>query len=178
MLILFRNAAIDGAKEGLNLLARNEIDYDRKKEFKSTEYWSDSTDFVFSSFFAASGILMVYGSYNKRDKPVIRDTFIIMGSNMLFSFISALALYMLVGYLKVNGSILATYNYLKGSNQFIFAVIPAGLLGLEGTNFWSIVTYLIFVTVGVDTAAGVLESVTCAIADVPFMRKIPRWVIS
>jgi len=140
-LLLFRNSAIDGAAKGLRLYTRNEDNYNRTKEFKSGNYWTDAAEFVFTTLFASTGIMYVYGSYNRRDKPVILDGFLIVFFNTLYSIISGMALFMLVGYLKSKAD--PTSEFLDSTLTFAYVVLPTGALGLEGSNFWTIIIYLI-----------------------------------
>ena len=135
-ILLIGGSTIDGANEGLKLYARNEKNYDHTGEFESNAYWSDAFDFIYATLYSSTGLLIVYGSYNKRDKPVILDSFVIWLFNCLFSFISGLALFMLVGYLREKNNPAAATNLLSSSLSFAFTVIPTGALGLEGENFW------------------------------------------
>jgi len=177
VLLLFRSAAIDGADEGLKIYAENETDFDHTDAFTEHPYWQDTIGFVTRSLFAGTGVFIVYGSYNRRDKPVIMDTMIITASNFLFSFISGLATFMMVGYLWDRDDPNAN-DGVNGSVLFAFVTLPTAALGFGGSNFWTFVIYLILTTVTIDTAGAIVESVTCSISEVDMMKSVPRYIIS
>jgi SNF family Na+-dependent transporter len=50
------------------------------------------------------GVMTSYASYNRRNKPIIRDVMFISFGNCLLSFYAGFAVFSIVGYLRWLGS--------------------------------------------------------------------------
>lgn len=66
--------------------------------------WADAVGQIFFSLGVCMGVMTSYSSYNRRNKPIIRDVMIISFGNCTISFIAGFAVFSVVGYLDFLGS--------------------------------------------------------------------------
>ena len=108
------------------------------------------------------GVMTSYASYNRRNKPIIRDVMAISFGNCILSFFAGFAVFSIVGYLKWLGSPVAEKNT---SSALAFVAYPAAAEGMSGSNFWTAILGLTLFTLGIDTAFSLVEAVATVIYD-------------
>ena len=62
--------------------------------------WIDAIGQVFFSLGTCLGIMTAYGSYNEREKPIVRDAVIVSFADTLFSFLAGFAVWTMIGFLE------------------------------------------------------------------------------
>ena len=64
------------------------------------DVWSTAVSQIFFSIGVTFGIMTAFGSYNEKNEPAVLHSFVIAGSNSIFSFISGFAVFAALGYLS------------------------------------------------------------------------------
>lgn len=117
------------------------------------------------------GVMTSYASYNRRNKPIIRDVMFISFGNCLLSFYAGFAVFSIVGYLRWLGSPVAQKT---SSSGLAFVAYPAAAETMPGSNFWTLILGLTLFMLGIDTAFSLVEAISTVVYDVSWGKKIPR----
>lgn len=133
--------------------------------------WADALGQIFFSLGVCMGVMTSYASYNRRNKPIIRDVLAISFGNCLLSFFAGFAVFSIVGYLKWLGSPVASKN---SSSALAFVAYPAAAESMTGSNFWTALLGLTLFTLGIDTAFSLVEAISTVIYDTNFGSQVPR----
>lgn len=173
ILFLIRVLFLDGAGEGLDIFLTGEHNRNIGYRYENTQLYINAVAEVFFSLNLCLGIYTAFGSYNRKNKPVILDNFIIGVANMVANLILGFAVYSCVGYLRETNDPAALRAALY---QLVFVSIPAVLGNMPGANFWSLVFFLMFFTIGIDTAAAMIEGISTVIHDTSVGKKLNRAV--
>lgn len=116
-----------------------------------------------------------YGSYNRRDKPVIQDNFIIAVSNSFISFISGFTVFSIIGYLRKTGNPASRQVATFG---LAYIALPTAAAEMPGANFWNLLLFTTLFTLGIDSAFSMVEAISTVLYDTPAGRKINRMIIA
>ena len=103
IIMLINGATLEGAGDGVSKYLNG--DEKVRATIDVGSMWADAIGQIFFSIGVCMGIMTSYGSYNKSEKPIILDNFIIAISNSAVSFISGFAVWSIVGYLEAKGSL-------------------------------------------------------------------------
>jgi len=141
-------------------------------ELRKEDIWTSAVGQIFFSIGVCMGILTSYGSYNKQDKSIIRDAYIIALSNSLMSFFAGFAVFCVVGYLNNIGHELSDKT--SGTGLAFIAYPTALEYSGTGGRFWSILLFLTLFTLGIDSAFAMVEACATVVLDTPNGRKYPR----
>lgn len=117
------------------------------------------------------GVMTSYASYNRRNKPIIRDVMIISFGNCLLSFYAGFAVFSIVGYLNYLGSPVAKKT---SSTGLAFVAYPAAAETMPSSNFWTLLLGLTLFMLGIDTSFSLVEAISTVVYDVSWGKKIPR----
>jgi len=165
---------LPNADEGIRMYLRGEIDGkspDVSAKLATPQMWADAVGQIFFSLGVCMGVMTSYSSYNRRNKPIIRDVMIISFGNCILSFFAGFAVFSIVGYLKFLGSPVAKKT---SSSGLAFVAYPAAAETLPGSNFWTLLLGLTLFTLGIDTAFSLVEAVSTVIYDTESGKKLPR----
>jgi SNF family Na+-dependent transporter len=133
--------------------------------------WADAVGQIFFSLGVCMGVMTSYASYNRKNKPIIRDVFVISFGNCLLSFFAGFAVFSVVGYLH---GIDAPVKNNTSSSGLAFVAYPAAAETMPGSNFWILLLGLTLFTLGIDTAFSLVEAISTVIYDTEKGKAIPR----
>jgi len=173
-IMVMNGLCLPNADEGIRMYLKGEIDgkaVNVKDKLGDGQMWADAVGQIFFSLGVCMGVMTSYASYNRRNKPIIRDVFIISFGNCMLSFFAGFAVFSIVGYLKWIGSPVAKNN---SSTGLAFTAYPAAAETLPGSNFWTLILGLTLFTLGIDTAFSLVEAVSTVIYDTEGGKKVPR----
>merc|ERR1719160_176360 len=119
------------------------------------QMWADAVGQIFFSLGVCMGVMTSYSSYNRRNKPIIRDVMVISFGNCILSFFAGFAVFSVVGYLNGQQSPVAKNT---SSSGLAFIAFPAAAEEMPGSNFWIILLGLTLFTLGIDTAFSLVEA--------------------
>jgi len=103
-----------------------------------------------------------YASYNRRNKPIIRDVIAISVGNCVASFFCGFAVFSVVGYLRWLDSPVAKNT---SSSSLAFIAFPAAAETMPGANFWAGLLGFTLFLLGLDCAFSVVEAISTVIYD-------------
>lgn len=145
-------------------------------EIGKEDIWTAAVGQIFFSIGVCMGILTSYGSYNKQDKAIIRDAYIIALCNSAMSFFAGFAVFCVIGYLNTMGHQLSENTVGTG---LAFVAYPTALeYSGKGGRFWSIILFLTLFTLGIDSAFAMVEACATVVLDTPRGKKFPRKFIA
>jgi SNF family Na+-dependent transporter len=137
--------------------------------------WNLATSQIFFSIGVCMGIMTSYGSYNKVNKPIIMDSFIIAMTNSFISFVSGFAVFTVIGYLD---HIKNPVSENVSSFGLAFIAYPTAATLMKGGNFWNLLLFLTLFTLGIDSSFSFIEACSTVISDTPWGKRISRMKIS
>jgi SNF family Na+-dependent transporter len=164
-IMVLNGLCLPNADEGIRMYLRGEIDGEVpnvREKIEDGQMWADALGQIFFSLGVCMGVMTSYASYNRRNKPIIRDVMAISFGNCILSFFAGFAVFSIVGYLKWLGSPVAERNT---SSALAFVAYPAAAEAMNGSNFWTAILGLTLFTLGIDTAFSLVEAVATVIYD-------------
>jgi len=144
-------------------------------KLSNSEIWTDAIGQIFFSLSVCMGIMTSYGSYNKRDKPVIMDNFIISISNSFISFICGFTVFAIIGYLREKNNPVSKE---VASFGLAYIALPTAASEMPLPNFWNLMLFLMLFLLGVDSAFAIVEGISTVLSDSPIGKNINRMTIA
>lgn len=173
-IMVLRGLTLPNADEGIRMYLRGEIDGKIKptgEVLSQGQMWADALGQIFFSLGVCMGVMTSYASYNRRNKPIIRDVMAISFGNCMLSFFAGFAVFSIVGYLNWIGSPVASKN---SSSALAFVAYPAAAETMKNTNFWTFLLGITLFTLGIDTAFSLVEAISTVIYDTNWGSEVPR----
>jgi SNF family Na+-dependent transporter len=99
IIMIIRSNQLPGSGQGIELYLKGDGKKTIGEQLGAAGIWNDAVSQIFFSVGVCMGIMTSYGSYNKRDKPVLVDSFIIGLINSGVSFLAGFAVFSIIGYL-------------------------------------------------------------------------------
>ena len=161
LLIVFvvRGMTLPGSMEGISYYL-----YPRFKELLNPSVWIAAYGQIFYSLSIGFGIMIAYASFLHKDAEIINSSIIITLSNCTTSFIGGFAVFGALGYYaQITGQ--AVENVLKGGPGLAFIAYPTIINHLPFARFFGIIFFLMLLTLAIDSAFSLLESVSSAMRD-------------
>ena len=119
------------------------------------------------SFFSLSvgfGSLTTYASFNKFRHPTSRDALIISFADTFTSLLAGTVIFAILGHLAHETG-QEVEDVVKSSAGLAFISYPEVLASFPASNFFSVVFFLMLITLGLGSAIGLLSSVTTTLTD-------------
>ncbi|KFD62831.1 hypothetical protein M514_25019 [Trichuris suis] len=148
--LLIRGITLPGSIEGIKYY----LNPDMSKLFEG-QVWIDAAAQVFFSLGPGFGVLLAFSSYNKLHNNVYVDALVTSTVNCLTSFLAGFAVFSILGYMScISGEPIE--NVASEGPGLVFVVYPQALATMPGSTFWSIAFFLVLITLGLDSSAGIL----------------------
>lgn len=124
--------------------------------FFSLKVWIDAAVQIFYSVGAGFGVHLAYASYNKFNNNCYRDCLFTACINSFTSIFSGIVIFCYLGYMsnKHNKSI---EQVAVDGPGLVFEVYPEAIATLPGSVGWSIVFFIMLITLGMDSAVSKLK---------------------
>uniref|UniRef100_A0A336LLZ3 Transporter n=1 Tax=Culicoides sonorensis TaxID=179676 RepID=A0A336LLZ3_CULSO len=133
-------------------------------KLKNTRVWIDAASQIFFSLGPGFGTLLALSSYNKFNNNCYRDALITSSINCLTSFLAGFVIFSVLGYMAHVQKTTIDKVGLEGPG-LVFIVYPEAISMMTGSVFWSIIFFLMLITLGLDSTFGGLEAMITGIAD-------------
>ena len=131
--------------------------------------WQFAFGQAFFSLSLAFGVMVTYASFLHRRSDINNNAAVIGIADFATSFIAGLAIFSTLGgmsYVTAQaGHPVAVENVVDEGPGLVFVAFPYALAQLPGSAFWSFIFFFTLVTLGVDSAFSITESVLSAIVD-------------
>ncbi|KAL5006050.1 hypothetical protein ScPMuIL_017208 [Solemya velum] len=157
--MLVRGLTLEGHEEGITYYLTP--DWEKITE---AEVWNEAAVQIFFSLSACGGGLIAMASYNKFDSNALRDSIVVPVINCLTSFYAGFAVFSVLGFMaKKTGKTVA--QVATDGPGLIFVVYPEALANMPVAPLWSILFFLMMVTLGFSSAFATAETIITGIID-------------
>ncbi|KPM05540.1 sodium-dependent noradrenaline transporter-like protein 1 [Sarcoptes scabiei] len=126
--------------------------------------WVDAAVQVFYSIGVGFGVHLTYASFNKFNNNCYRDCLITASVNSLTSFYSGFVIFTYLGYMA-DSMDKDIENVASEGYGLVFQVYPEAISTLPFAKFWSLLFFLMLLTLGIDSAMGGIEAVITGLMD-------------
>ncbi|XP_069063617.1 sodium- and chloride-dependent neutral and basic amino acid transporter B(0+)-like [Pleurodeles waltl] len=166
---------IMSALQGIRSSLKTKID---RVNSKLTLVWKDAATQIFYSYSIAWGGLMTLSSYNKFSNDCLFDTLFVCIVNSVTTIFAGFAIFSILGHMahELNRPV---SEVVDSGFSLAFIAYPEALTTLPVSPLWSILFFLMLLTLGFDTQFSTLETLTTAIQDaIPDLMKRFRVLIT
>jgi SNF family Na+-dependent transporter len=175
-IMVMNNLCLPNADAGIRMYLRGEDPATGEvapasEKLGNGQMWADAVGQIFFSLGVCMGVMTSYSSYNRKNKPIIRDVMAISFGNCALSFFAGFAVFSVVGYLNGIGSPVRNNT---SSSGLAFVAYPAAAEEMPGSNFWILLLGLTLFTLGIDTAFSLVEAISTVVYDTEKGKSIPR----
>nr|AKN21423.1 slc6a-3 [Schmidtea mediterranea] len=157
--MLFKVVFLEGSQDGIRLYI-----YPNITKLYNSEPWVDAATQVFFSLGPGFGVLLTFASYNKFNNNVFRDALITSAVNSATSFLSGFVVFSVIGFMAKRRG-LNIQDVVHEDPGLVFSVYPEAFSTMFPPTFWSIMFFLMLLTLGLDSSFGGSESVITGLSD-------------
>ncbi|CAF0752641.1 unnamed protein product [Brachionus calyciflorus] len=166
IILAIRALFLTGSTEGLKYYLTPDMAL-----LKEPSVWIDAASQVFFSLGPGFGVLLAFSSYNQFDNNIYNDAIITVIINYLSSFVSGAVIFMYLGYMSQVAD-KSIQEVAKEGSSLVFIVYPEAISILPVPQFWSIIFFVMLITLGLDSSFGGSEAIITALADeYPILRR-------
>ena len=131
--------------------------------------WRFAFGQAFFSLSLAFGVMITYASFLHRKSDINNNAAIIGLADFATSFIAGLAIFATLGGMafvtQQAGNPVGVDKVLDAGPGLVFVAFPYALAQLPGAPWWSLIFFFTLVTLGIDSAFSITESVLAALVD-------------
>ncbi|XP_063978834.1 sodium- and chloride-dependent glycine transporter 1-like isoform X2 [Diachasmimorpha longicaudata] len=170
--LFIRGILLPGADEGILFYLTPDW-----RRLASAKVWGDAAVQIFFALSPAWGGLITLSSYNKFDNNCYKDSLIVAVSNIGTSFFAGLVIFSVIGFLAHELGVPVASVVDQGAG-LAFIVYPEVVARLPVAPIWSLLFFVMLLTLGLDSQFALMETVTTAILDgIPALRNFKTWVV-
>ncbi|CAH0394317.1 unnamed protein product [Bemisia tabaci] len=160
LFILFlRGITLPGSADGIRYYLNPNFSMITK-----AEVWVDAATQVFFSLGPGFGVLLAYASYNKYHNNVYQDALLTSLINSCTSFVSGFVIFSVLGYMA-HTSGQPIQKVAREGPGLVFIVYPAAIATMPGSIFFSLLFFMMLLTLGLDSSFGGSEAIITALSD-------------
>ncbi|CAB3999928.1 Sodium- and chloride-dependent GABA transporter 1 [Paramuricea clavata] len=166
IILFFRGVTLDGAKDGILYFVKPQ--FHRLTDFK---VWVDAASQIMYSLAIGLGVLLGFSSYNDKKNPTLyRDAILISIINCSTSIFAGFVIFSVVGNMAASQGKSVTEVASQGPG-LVFIAYPEALSKLPIPQFWSVIFFLMLITLGLDSQFGQVE-VLCGVIIEKYPKKL------
>ncbi|XP_069694925.1 sodium-dependent serotonin transporter [Periplaneta americana] len=158
-ILLVRGVTLPGASNGIYYYLTPQW-----QKLLTSKVWIDAASQIFFSLGPGFGTLLALSSYNKFNNNCYRDAIVTSSINCLTSFLAGFVIFSVLGYMAFKLDKPIHEVGLEGPG-LVFIVYPEAIATMSGSVFWSIIFFLMLITLGLDSTFGGLEAMITALCD-------------
>ncbi|XP_055350607.1 sodium-dependent dopamine transporter-like [Paramacrobiotus metropolitanus] len=160
LLILFlRGIFLPGALTGIQFYMTFDF-----KRLLDAQLWIDAAVQVFYSTGAGFGVHLALSSYNQFHHNSQRDCLITVAANAAASLFSGFVVFTYLGYMANKQNLLIDH-VAKAGPGLVFQVYPEAIATLPGAPLWSVLFFIMLLTLGMDSSMGGMEAILTGMLD-------------
>ncbi|WKX98556.1 hypothetical protein Q1695_013887 [Nippostrongylus brasiliensis] len=157
--LFIRGITLPGSEMGIEYYLKPNVEM-----LKRPSVWQDAATQVFFSLGPGFGVLMAYSSYNNFNNNVYLDALITSAINCATSFLSGFVIFSVLGYMSCkSGKPIDTVA--QEGPGLVFVVYPEALATMPWAPGWSVLFFLMLITLGLDSSFGGSEAIITALSD-------------
>ncbi|EGT53102.1 hypothetical protein CAEBREN_20957 [Caenorhabditis brenneri] len=172
-ILLVRGLLLPGAQNGLYYYITPDFE-----KLKDPAVWSAAATQIFFSLGPGFGVLLALSSYNDFNNNCYRDAVTTSIINCATSFFSGCVVFSTLGYMSLLTN--RPINEVVGEHDasLIFIVYPQALATMDYSCFWSLIFFIMLITLGIDsTFAGIEAFITGFCDESRFLTKNRKWFV-
>jgi solute carrier family 6 (neurotransmitter transporter, serotonin) member 4 len=164
--LLVRGLMLKGSLKGVRYYLEPNFEV-----LKDARVWNEAASQIFFSLGPGFGVILTLSSYNRFRNNCYMDSLVTSFINCATSFLAGFVVFSVLGHMCYRlGKEMDTIA--SEGPGLVFIAYPEAIATLKGSVFWSILFFLMLITLGLDSTYGGLESVITAILDeYPRLRK-------
>ncbi|XP_071480072.1 sodium-dependent dopamine transporter-like [Diadema antillarum] len=157
--LLIRGVTLPGAGEGIKyyLIPKWEL-------LRSPQVWVDAAAQICFSLGPGFGVLLAFASYNRFHNNIYKDALLTSCINCMTSFLAGFVVFAVLGYMAVRNGQSVDEVATEGPG-LVFVTYPEALATMPGSNVWSILFFLMLLTLGLDSSFGGSEAILTGLSD-------------
>nr|AGS83414.1 sert [Schmidtea mediterranea]AHB51758.1 serotonin transporter [Schmidtea mediterranea]AKN21424.1 slc6a-4 [Schmidtea mediterranea] len=166
LILLVRGALLPGSGIGIKYYLKPNM----TKLWEKT-VWIDAAAQIFFSLGPGFGVLLALSSYSKFRNNCYQDALITSAINCITSFIAGFVVFSVLGHMcwRLNKRMDDVADQQAG---LVFIAYPEAIASLTGSVVWSILFFIMLISLGLDSTFGGLEALITGILDEwPRLRK-------
>jgi len=164
LILTVRGLTLPGAAEGLKFYLEP-----KWSELLKPETWRWAFGQMFFSMSLAFGVMITYASFLHRKSDINNNAAIIGLADMGTSFVAGIAVFATLGGMSfatsLGGQQVPVQEVVKGGPGLSFVAFPYALAQLPYSAWFGAVFFLALLTLGIDSAFSITESVLASLVD-------------
>ena len=158
-ILLIRGITLEGSLVGIKYYL-----YPQWDKLLVLDVWIDAATQIFFSLGPGFGTLLALSSYNKFHNNCYRDALFTSSVNCLTSFLAGFVIFSVLGYMAhvLKKDI---ENVAADGPGLVFIVYPEAIATMTGSSFWSVLFFIMLITLGLDSTFGGLEAMITGLCD-------------
>lgn len=166
IILLIRGVTLPGAMDGLIYYVKPDF-----QALLNTEVWMAALTQIFFSLSVGFGVMIAYGSYEKKTSDIVKSAYIIAVSDAAIAILSGLVVFSTLGHMALqSGESLA--KLAASGPSLAFIVFPKALSLIPGAAFFSVFFFLTLLLLGIDSLFSLVEAISTTLHDQwSFIRK-------
>lgn len=170
-ILLIRGVTLPGSGTGLMFYI-----YPKWDKLLSPQVWIAAATQVFYTFGIGFGSVIALGSYNKFNHNFFRDSMILCFVNPMTSILAGTVIFSVLGHMAhISGKDVA--DVVRSGPGLAFLAYPEVVAKMPAAPVWSVLFFLMLLTVGIDSQFCTAEALVAGFVDVwPFLVKHRKYV--
>lgn len=159
IILAIRGITLPGSMDGLRFYLKPDFNL-----LLESEVWSAAASQIFFTLSIAFGIMIAYASYRHETSDIAKSAFVTAITNCSISIVAGFAVFTTLGYMASRAGTSVSEFAAKGVG-LAFIVFPKALSLIPGAPFFSVLFFIMLLTLAIDSAFSLVEAVTTVISD-------------
>ncbi|KAL7078128.1 hypothetical protein ACQ4LE_002793 [Meloidogyne hapla] len=159
-ILLIRGLTLPGAYKGIYYYLTPDFD-----KLKEPEVWTAAATQIFFSLGPGFGVLLALSSYNDFNNNCYRDALVTSLINCFTSFFSGFVIFSTLGYMSELTNRPVSEVVGEDESSLIFVVYPQAIATMDYSPIWSLIFFLMLITLGIDSTFSGVEAFITGFCD-------------